>query len=255
MAKTVFAHPKCRTLYRAASILWMIAALTAIFLGGVPALQAARLGASAGDILISEVLYDPPSGCGTDQRAEWVELYNNTATAISLNGWQICDNNSCDSLPNYTVAAGQGVVISAYQTEFGNCYACSSGHVQYLGAYIGGGLSNSGDRVYILDDTSPTPNRIDEMNYGSDTTYFSPACPDVNEGHSLEREPINNDTNTNSDWADQSSPSPCLDPNAVTLRFFSAQPLRVSLQHWGWLTIAGVAVVLAALFMILARHA
>ena len=174
------------------------------------------LAANKSDVLISEVLYDPPGTCGTDQRAEWVELYNNSGSTISLSGWELCDNTSCDPLPDTPVVPGEGLIIAAYETEFKNCYGCSSGHIHYLGGYIGGGLSNDGDRMYILDDSST---RIDEMSYGSDTTFFTLAG--VSEGHSLHRNSYT-DADTAADWRDQSSPSPCLGPNAITLSAFTA---------------------------------
>ncbi len=37
------------------------------------------------EVIISEIMYDPQN---TDTNREWVELFNNGSTAVSLSGWQ-----------------------------------------------------------------------------------------------------------------------------------------------------------------------
>ena len=186
--------------------------------------------ANPGDILISEVLYDSPTNC-TEPGAEWVELYNTTGSAITLTNWQICDNYTCDTIPTVTIQSGQGVVIAGTQTDFGNCYTCGSGHIVYVAdGEIGNGLANGGDRVRIIDNNGI---EIDAMSYGTDTYAFTPSCPDVSEGHSLERYPINQDTNSAGDFRDQSTPSPCLSPTAITLSSVTAcSEQRAALPKW-----------------------
>ena len=53
--------------------------------------------ANPGDVVINEVMYDPLSS--PDGSYEWVELYNNTSTAITLTGWVISDAVNSDVLP------------------------------------------------------------------------------------------------------------------------------------------------------------
>ncbi|MCX6028440.1 MAG: lamin tail domain-containing protein [Chloroflexi bacterium] len=175
---------------------------------------------SAASILISEVLYDPPAGC-TEPGAEWVELYNAGSSAITLTNWQLCDASGCDTIPTSTIQPSQGLVIAGAQADFLGCYTCGSGHVVYVAdGAIGDGLGNDGDRVRLLDNNGI---EIDAMSYGADTYAFTPACPDVGEGHSLERYPIQQDTNAAGDFRDQSNPSPCQNPTAVGLAGFAVR--------------------------------
>jgi hypothetical protein len=219
-----------------AVVLLSVAFLTPTLIVMSPVAEAA----DPGDVLISEVLYDSPGTCD-DPNAEWVELYNNSGSSISLNNWQICDNTGCDTLPDYTVDAGEEVVVVAYQASFTNCgYSCASGHTIYLENRIGGyGLNNDGDRVYILDNSS---NEIDAMSWDDDTYAFDPPCSDVSEGHSLERYPTNTDTNSADDWRDQSSPNPCeTNPTAITLSSLTAHPTspQPTFFRWQWLALVG----------------
>jgi hypothetical protein len=84
--------------------------------------------------------------------------------------------------------------------------------------------------VRLLDNNGT---EIDAISYGADTYAFTPACPDVSEGHSLERYPIQQDTNTAGDFRDQTNPGPCQNPNTILLARFSAQ--AAGLRPSGWL--------------------
>jgi hypothetical protein len=211
--------------------------------------------ADPGDVLISEVLYDCPGGCN-ENGCEWVELYNDSGSSINLQNWEICDNNSCDTLPSYSLGVGESVVIAAVEADFSGCgYSCATGNIVYLGGNIGTGLNDTGDVVCILDESD---NIIDQMNWeeptiGGTSKCFSsllwnPRVDDVQAGHSLERCPTNIDTNTAGDWQDQSSSNPCeVKPTAITLSSFTAYPIasQGSLLHWQWavgLVLGGVAV-------------
>jgi len=168
------------------------------------------IGASSSTILISEVEYDSIQS-GTDSAYEWLELYNNTASPMELTDWTISDNLSTDVIsPTVTMPVGGCVVIAASEDFYTN-YPDFTGEIVFIAdGRIGNGLGNTGDRL-ILKDSEGTV--IDQMSYGTDTTAFDPACPDVAEGHSLERSPANVDTDTAEDWIDQESP----DPGSVTV--------------------------------------
>jgi len=166
------------------------------------------IGASSPTILISEVLYDPP---GTEPNDEWIEIFNNTSSPMELTDWTISDNLSTDVIsPTVTIPVGGCVVIAASEDFYTN-YPGFTGDIVFVAdGRIGNGLGNAGDRL-VLKDSEGTV--IDQMSYGTDTTVFDPACPDVAEGHSLERSPANVDTDTAEDWIDQESP----DPGSVTV--------------------------------------
>jgi hypothetical protein len=157
-----------------------------------------------------------------------VELYNAGGSAITLTNWQLCDDGGCDASPTTTIQAGQGLVVAGAQAAFLACYTCGSGHVVYVAdGALGNGLGNDGDRVRLLDNNGT---EVDAISYGTDTYAVTPACPDVSEGHSLERYPIQQDTNAAGDFRDRSTPGPCQNPTAVGLAGFAG-------RSSGWLPV------------------
>ena len=66
-------------------------------------------------------------------------------------------------------------------------------------------MSNSGDEVLLLDEND---NVVDTLSWGNSIWAFDPAVKDVPEGISLERYPVNSDTNSAIDWRSQRDPDP-----------------------------------------------
>jgi len=157
-----------------------------------------------GTLLINEVQYDP-APTGTDTAWEWFELYAATDTAVSLSGWSVRDNSATTALPDVSIPPGGALVIAATD-KFLELFPDFAGAIAYMpGGKIGGGLSNSDDRLILLDDQGA---EIDKLSWGTDTSAFDPACPDVVQGHSLERVPFGHDTDRASDFVDQETPTP-----------------------------------------------
>ena len=145
-------------------------------------------------LLISEVLYDPAAN---EPGAEWVELYNPTSNPVDLAGWALRDNTSADPLPAFILGPGQYLVITSNEGDFRAANPGFSAALVSLGGPIGNGLSNSDDVVSLADGSGTI---IDALSYGSNTSGFDPPCPDVNEGQSLARQPVDADSNSASDW-------------------------------------------------------
>ena len=127
-----------------ASALFCLFALLATLL---PSLGRAQ---TAGHVVISEVMYDPPQ-TGVDSDYEWVELFNPTGAAVDLSGWKLQDNSVQDLIPSFVLDPGQYLVVAATQTGFDANFPGFSGNLRSLENSIGGGLSNTGDRVLLLD--------------------------------------------------------------------------------------------------------
>lgn len=158
------------------------------------------LAASAGDVVINEVVYNP-----SQSDAEWFELYNKTTVPVTLNGWSIADNFSFDLLPSITIPAFSFWVVAA-SLDVLTSYPNLVGKISYItDGKIGNKLANENDRL-ILKDENNVP--VDQVSWGSDTTAFSPAVKTVIVGHSIERSPFGLDTDTAADFIDQSQPSP-----------------------------------------------
>lgn len=160
--------------------------------------------ANESDIVINEVQYDPSQG-SDDSAFEWLELMNRTSQPINLTGWKITDNHETDDIPSLTLPPDSFVVVASGSSFYVN-YPNFDGIVVFMAdGCIGNGLSNTGDRLILTDTTGQI---IDSLSFGDDDTVMSPSCPDVAEGHSLERQPAGLDTNRSSDFADNTSPSP-----------------------------------------------
>jgi uncharacterized surface protein with fasciclin (FAS1) repeats len=166
----------------------------------------------AGDLLITEVLYDVGVGQGTETAGasgannnEWVEIYNDTGAEIDLSGYTISDAGASDALPGGTIlGAGQYLIITATSTT-ANFWTFPEGTlVVVLGSAIGNGLSNAGDRVELRNSVAEL---VDAVSWGTDVSAFDPAAPDVPEGSSLTRTSLV-DTDTAADWAANATPNP-----------------------------------------------
>lgn len=160
--------------------------------------------AQPGTLLINEVQYDP-APTGTDTAWEWFELYCATDTAVSLSGWSVRDNSATTALPDVSIPP-RGVLVIAATDKFLELFPDFAGAIAYMpGGKIGGGLSNSDDRLILLDDQGT---EVDKLSWGTDTSAFDPPCRDVAQGHSLERVPFGHDTDRASDFVDQENPTP-----------------------------------------------
>ncbi|MFH1456698.1 MAG: lamin tail domain-containing protein [Patescibacteria group bacterium] len=159
------------------------------------------------NIVINEVYYDTK----TDEEEgdnEWIEIYNPGSDLVDISGWQICDNNSCDIIPQGSgVPAGGFAIITSASSTF-NFWEIPTSTVKIiLDNKIGNGLANNDDRVILV---NLDLEQVDAMSYGSDTYAFDPSCLDLEEGHSLSRAIVGQDTDTADDWADLAEPSPGL---------------------------------------------
>lgn len=162
----------------------------------------------ANHLVINEVMFDPPneSACGAENDAEWVEIYNPVDSDINLDTWAIGDTIFTDDLPNVTLPTGGFAIISdCAQSSFTTIWPLPGGIIYIdLPGPIGNGLNNGGEYMRLLNGAT----LVDDMSYGSNTTAFSPSAPAPVADHSLERDPDGIDTDTASDFADRTTPSP-----------------------------------------------
>ncbi|MBI2599090.1 lamin tail domain-containing protein [Candidatus Curtissbacteria bacterium] len=163
------------------------------------------LAASPSDVVINEVYYDVDSSHGSETTNEWIELYNKTSSSIDISNWQVIDNNSTKTVPASTpsIPANGLLIISPDATSW-NFWSIESSVIKLVMA-IGNGLSNTGDKLTLKDDSG---NIIDQLSYGTNIDVWNPALPDVDEGHSLERYPGGVDNNVVADFVDQETPTP-----------------------------------------------
>jgi hypothetical protein len=172
-------------------------------------------------LLISEVYFNPV----TEPDEEWIELYNASASPIALDSFKLGDEETSGSgegmylFPSGSaIASGEVIVIANEAAAFFALYGFNPDYefvdsdpavpnmVKYT-AWASGStsLSNGGDEVLLLD---AADNLVDAVSWGSSTWAFTPSVPAPAEGHSIERNPASQDTNTAADWVDQPSPDP-----------------------------------------------
>ncbi len=112
-------------------------------------------------VVINEILADPPTGEGGDANQdgtrsssedEFVELLNIGRFAVNISGWQLSDRGASEAsrfqFPDRTWAdPGERLVLFGGGQPFG-----FEGKVFIDDGKIGGGLSNSGDGVFLIAD-------------------------------------------------------------------------------------------------------
>lgn len=69
------------------------------------------LKAVSGEVVITEVMYDPAQASDTD--LEWIEIYNNGSEKVNLSSWRIDGNNFDD----FTILPGEFIVIARELTD------------------------------------------------------------------------------------------------------------------------------------------
>lgn len=141
----------------------------------------------AASLVISQVAYDTP---GTDSLEEFVDLYNPTAAAVSLDGWSLTDNASTWSFPSgLSLASGAYFSVARDAAGFRTLHGLDP---DAAGMTLG--LGNSGDFVSLAD----AAGEVDRVAWEG----YEPGW-DVGAGtsDSIERLDPTADSNTAIDWS------------------------------------------------------
>lgn len=195
--------------------------LIGVFASGIPILAYAT-------VVINELYYDHPGG---DSGHEFIELYNNTDSAVDISNWQIQWGGTDFTYGDYIITAGtiygfDYFLIGGSQTfsDFGvtpdlinDGFNFQNGGAETDGVRISGTGSYYDTVLY----DSPNDNNLPATEGGwNDGKY----APDVDAGHSLERKNLGVDTNYASDWVDKSTPTPtpAVIPEPSTFLLFSS---------------------------------
>jgi hypothetical protein len=150
-----------------------------------------------GDLVVSEVMYNPDGATlGDDDDMEWVELYNASGETLSLGGLMLSDGNNQLFLHEHLMLPDEYVVVCANIEAFSNAYGTGCTMVGWDGSWIK--QSNTGDSVIIYDLSGSV---VDEVSYsdqwGADDDGRSPADGD---GSSLEKRDLTGGS-TRDNWA------------------------------------------------------
>ncbi len=147
--------------------------------------------ASAGDVIISEILQNPSLD---DDFGEWFEVYNPTANAVNLRGWILRDNDTESHVispeADLLVQPGEYFVLGKSDSLEVN------GGVVPDYVFAGFSLANGADEVVLQAGLTV----IDEVAYDGGTEF-----PDPN-GASMELISLAFDNNVGSSWAEALTP-------------------------------------------------
>lgn len=163
-------------------------------------------------IVISEVYYDVDSSHGsTEPDYEWVEIYNASGSSINLENWNIGDNKTTRTITSDYLLFDPGEYLLISKTNdtwtfWGIDPNSPPKGVQIIALAnpIGNGLSNSGDELTLSDNASKP---IDQMSYGTDTTFFNLAIKNT-PGQSIARINPDIDIDSSADWDSKATPTP-----------------------------------------------
>jgi hypothetical protein len=146
-----------------------------------------RPGAGAG-MVIHEINYN--SSASFDP-GDWVELYNNSATAMDLSGWSFEDSAASWTVPAGTIVPSGGRLVLAQDlNQFTAVYGGGFGALGDLGF----GFSGGGELLRLRNDTGVL---VDEVNYDDSPPW--PTEPDGN-GPTLQLTDPNWNNNAGASW-------------------------------------------------------
>ena len=123
--------------------------------------------ASHAGVIITEIMYNAD---GSDGGREWVEIYNNGASAVDISGWDVVDEDTvigAGPIPAATsLAAGEVLVLIEDQTVFEGDWGTGINFLVLPGMGTDLNLANSpgaGNEVLMLRDSSDLV--IDTVDY------------------------------------------------------------------------------------------
>lgn len=158
----------------------------------------------AEDITINEVYYTVKNN---SDKSQWIELYNNSNTAIDMSGWKISaskDPNTGFLIPGGTIINPKDFFIFAASTDvMASLWGLTKNVIEYGDALT---YSQNGDDIHLFDTTSK---EVDAVWYGDGGEMGSiNAANPVSFGMSLARNPDGKDTDNPSQDFYEHFPTP-----------------------------------------------
>ncbi|MBN8210409.1 lamin tail domain-containing protein [Bacillus sp. NTK071] len=145
--------------------------------------------ASSGEVVINEIAW---MGTTADYNDEWVELYNNTSSPVSLDGWNLASTDGTPSIPLTGTIPANGYYLLERTDD--STVSEVSANETYSGAMgntgevlelrdSGGALIDNVDAWHSGDnDTKATMERIDSNGSGTDASNWNTSTGSYAEG-------------------------------------------------------------------------
>ncbi|HMC28091.1 MAG TPA: lamin tail domain-containing protein, partial [Verrucomicrobiae bacterium] len=105
------------------------------------------------DIVINELMYDPPKSAGTP---EYIELFNRGKTQVDVSGWELTDAVHFKFPPGTQIPTQGFLVIASDAARIKQIY----GEIPVIGSFSGK-LHNLGDLVRLVDRWGNLVNQVD----------------------------------------------------------------------------------------------
>jgi PKD repeat protein len=173
------------------------------------------------DVVISELMYNPPSG---DRQDDYLEIHNrSTTTTYNLAGWQFT-SGVVFTFPSVNLGPGAYLVVCANETRVRQAYGITNTTGNWDPAST---LDNGGERIKIVDAMGV---EIEDLTYDDRNPW--PILAD-GLGHSLERRRLDYDNDDPANWSASSTGS--------AWAKFSVTGLASSSRIYFYLTGAGTA--------------
>ncbi len=176
--------------------------------------------AMAGAITVNEVQANPRQSANK-AAYQWFEVYNSSASAVTLDGWSVWNRDGSDVLPTFTVPANGFVVVAASEAAFRQNFPSFTGILVSLSdGTIGSGLADGyfdpahvGDLLCLKDAGGAV---ADKLNWGNvDPSWpniglvsWNPGVAIVGPTHVLGRYPDGAGSGAQSDWRDFAEATP-----------------------------------------------
>jgi hypothetical protein len=141
-----------------------------------------------------------------------VSFFRNYKIKALAGGWTIRDNNHNYTIPNGTGIGAYGYIViskgsSAFSSRYGFPPDLSNFSLD---------LNNSGDYLILKNSSGTIIDQVAWKSGGSSITgWGSSSYPYANEGRSIMRSNLNQDTDTYSDWLNNQIPDPQSDGSAI----------------------------------------
>jgi hypothetical protein len=154
-----------------------------------PTPGAANAVAVVRDVVFNEIMYNSIS---SDDRYEFVELYNRGAVTHDIGGWVIEGIGNYTFAPGTTIGPGDYLVVAKSPTQLRNVYGLDSAVVLDTG--YTGGLADGGERLRLRDLNN---NEADKVSYsdGGEWSRWADGS-----GSSLERIDPNGESSVATTW-------------------------------------------------------
>lgn len=164
-------------------------------------------------VVISEIMYNDPSGGATGDSLEFLEIHNNESVPVNISKWNFTAGVTYMFPMGTIMAPGQYMVIAKNDTAFANFFSAVP-TAQFTGA-----LSNSGERISLNDSIG---NVVDSLTYGTGGSW--PTSPNGN-GPSLVLCNMSSDNALPGSWSAANTFVDSLNHIAVYATPFAACPV------------------------------